>query len=617
MMKTPLVPFRLPCSPIHWIPLFVFAILAFSYFFFVVDTRLIYQQQQPVFFLGLPFFTGFPGYPGGFADYLSAMLSQFLVFPLAGSCLIAALLSVAVVASSALFSLFTRPLSIPFIAFIPSLFLIVFHSNYWYPLSISISFVFALTAACLVCTIKIKPLLSRLSLFFVMGIIVYWVAGGQLFLYGVLCVLYDVLIAKKFFAGILEAILVLAIPFTAFSTVIISTFYKAFFHQLPFYYDYRPALAPYILYAFLLLVIPLNVLFANLFGRFAVRKESGKRRTLFETAIVIVCAASCMTASFNAIQRSCLRMDFFNRNGKWDSLLQEMHSIMTNKNIEKQSQLFTNLDIYPFYVNRALFHKGVLLDSMFDFWQLYPPAGTVPPNALSEHLPVLASDIYFDLGFANASQRWAYEAYATSKTPWILKRLALTCFLANQKQDAKQCLSMLQRTLFDRDWAFRYGSLMADDSLLEKDPAIRHLRAIMPGSDFIYHGIGDGQNLDLAELFRQKSNTKMAFEFLVANHLLFCRPDSIVSLVKDFERLGYSSIPRHCEEALVFCSAAQKRQFDLGKFRIKIETIDKFRDFMRILVHFNGDMQLASKDLIGKYGDTFWYYLYAAKPAGR
>jgi hypothetical protein len=608
------MPIRVPRTQTHWIPLFVFAIFAFSYFFFIVDTRLIYQQQEPVFFLGYPFFKGFLEYPGGCADYLSALLSQLLSFPFIGSCLLAGVIAIAAIVSSALFSLFTKPLSFPFIAFIPSLLLIVFHSNYWYPLSISISFVFTLTAVYLICKIRIKTFVSHLLVFCLTGIIVYWIAGGQLFLYGVLCVLYDVLIAKKFFAGILETILVLAMPFTAFSTVIISTFYKAFFHQLPFYYDYRPAIAPYILYAFLLLLIPVTVLFSHLRGRFVQPKETGKHRIVFETAVVIFLAASCMTASFNAIQRSCLRMDFFNRYGQWDSLLQEKRSIMITTSVEKQSHLYFNFDLYPFYVFRALYHKGVLLDSMFDFRQSSPPAGLLPPNALSEHLPVFASDLYFDLGFANGSQRWAYESYATAKTPWILKRLVLTCMSVNQNADAKQCMSMLKKTLFDRPWAIRYNGLLAHDSLLEEDPAIRRIKENMPGSDFIFHGIGDGQNLDLAELFRQKSGNKMAFEYLAANFLLFYQPDSIVPLVKDLQRLGYPSIPRHVEEALVFCSAAQNRQFDLGKFRIKNETLDKFRDFMRILAHHNGDMKLASRDLIEKYGNTFWYYLYAAQP---
>jgi hypothetical protein len=64
----------------------------------------------------------------------------------------------------------------------------------------------------------------------------------------------------------------------------------------------------------------------------------------------------------------------------------------------------------------------------------------------------------------------------------------------------------------------------------------------------------------------------------------------------------------------VFCSVAGDFQPSLGKFRIRDATIENFKDFMRILISHGGDMALASRDLKDKYGDTYWYYLYSAKP---
>jgi hypothetical protein len=270
----------------------------------------------------------------------------------------------------------------------------------------------------------------------------------------------------------------------------------------------------------------------------------------------------------------------------------------------------------PFYVNRALYHKGILLDSMFAFWQLQPPAGMLQPYDLGERYPLFCSDVYFDIGFVNASQRWAYEAYATSKTPRVLRRLGLACVCAGLRKDALRCSAMLEKTMLPQSatWSRSLAALCAGDTAPGHDDQVDRVRSIIPERDFVMHGIGDGQNLDLAFLFDQKKNNKMAFEYFLANFLLTYQPDSILPYVKYFKSLGYPVIPWHVQQALVFLSLGLKKQTDLGTYRISDETVERFRSFMQILVRYNGTMNLASRELFASFGDTYWFYLYSATP---
>jgi hypothetical protein len=602
-----------------FIPTVIFGACSFVYFFRFCDPRLIYQQQQPAYFLGSDFFRTFLAYPGGLADYASAFLTQILAYQAWGALVLTGVLLLAVVVSSALFSAITRPARAPVIAFVPALFLLMFHTNYWYPLSISLSFLCALSATWLFLRFAPKHFLPRVMIYCLCAAATYWCAAGHALLFAGICGLYELLIHRKYVSGIAFLIIGTAIPWIAFSFLLVIPFYDAFLHDLPFYYDYKPGIAPYLLYALFPAVI-------GLFGFFPKRPvfpTSGQRPAFFRNRAIVIISKSflivfltiaCCAVSFNRIAKICLKMDYYAQNDQWNALTGEMRAIMASPHSAGKYPSYSNRQLYPFYVNRALSMKGVLLDSMFAFWQLQPPAGMIVPNDIAERIPLFCCGQYFDLGFVNASQRWAYEAFATMKTPPVLKRLALTCLCAGQRPDARQCIAMLQNTLFDRGWARHYAGLVTDDSLIANDPQLRHIRSIMPETDFIMHGIGDDPNLDLPTLVKQKKNNKMAFEYLMAEYLLTYQPDSIVGYIPEFEALGFPSLPGHIEEALAFLHLGLKRQMDLGKYRIRDETAGRFRDFMRILVGHNGDMALASPELHAKYGSTYWFYLYSAKP---
>jgi hypothetical protein len=609
-----------PSAEFDWILIGTFSVLAFLCLFCVLDPRLIYQQQQPVFFRGTDFFGGFTSVPGGLSDYVSAFLSQFLVYRFAGALLITGLLTAVIIASSGLLNVIIRPRRIPLLEFGPALALLALHANYRFPLSISLALLVSLSATYLFLCIPARRFASRTALFILCFSGTYWCTGSQAFLFAILCISHDFIVSKKYVQGTVCLLISAAVPWLTYSYLIIITFRKAFLSQSPFYYDFKLPFAPYFLYAVLILIFPLRLVLANppkALGHAATERPRRKFRSLLVTMPVLALVIAALTGfSFDEAGKTSLTMDSLAQGEAWASLIKEMHSIMEQKDPAKMYPLYQNRYMLPFYVNRALYHKGILLDSMFAFWQLQPPAGMLQPYDLGEHYPLFCSDVYFDIGFVNASQRWAYEAYATSKTPRVLRRLGLACVCAGLRKDALRCSAMLEKTVLPQGatWSRSLAALCAGDTAPGHDDQVDRVRSIMPETDFIMHGIGDGQNLDLAVLFDQKRNNRMAFEYMLADYLLTYQPDAILPYIKYFGFLGYPVLPQHIQEALVFLKFGLKMEADLGAFKISDGTLDRFKDFMRILVANNGDMKRASKELFASYGDTYWFYLYSATP---
>jgi hypothetical protein len=92
-----------------WSLLFTAVLLSFYFLYFLlrIDSKLIYQSQEPIFFFDRHFIYEFFSYPGGLNELASRFLSQFFYYSWTG-----ALLLVLVFAFVTLFtSLFIRSIT--------------------------------------------------------------------------------------------------------------------------------------------------------------------------------------------------------------------------------------------------------------------------------------------------------------------------------------------------------------------------------------------------------------------------------------------------------------------------------------------------------------------------
>ena len=96
-------------------------------------------------------------------------------------------------------------------------------------------------------------------------------------------------------------------------------------------------------------------------------------------------------------------------------------------------------------INRALYFKGVLLDSMFAYPQVCStPSLTLIPRRYRYDLASDArqcSEIFFDLGRINESEQMAYEALEQcGNRPEILKRLVQIYMIKGEPEAARRFL---------------------------------------------------------------------------------------------------------------------------------------------------------------------------------
>jgi len=109
------------------------------------------------------------------------------------------------------------------------------------------------------------------------------------------------------------------------------------------------------------------------------------------------------------------------------------------------------------------------------------------------------------------------------------------------------------------------------------------------------------------ELLDMDPHNRMAFEYLVADHLLGRRVDKVAADIARLDDFAYPGIPRHYEEALLIY-AAKGANLDLHGRSISLTTVERFARFNRLRAKYNGDADAARKGLAREFGDSYFYY---------
>jgi hypothetical protein len=295
---------------------------------------------------------------------------------------------------------------------------------------------------------------------------------------------------------------------------------------------------------------------------------------------------------------------------QWDALLDKAAS---NRSGDLRVQFMTNV---------ALYHKGKLLDEMFGYPQTWGPRGLVMnfsgksgfgPADDDTTRSMYNSDLFYEMGHANAALRHAYnQMWAWGPTYDVLERMAECSMVNGNEEMASKYVSLLEKTLFHRGFARRYRAMLADADAAERELAER--RARLPAAD---KGMFGHPAVPLRTLFESNLNNRMAFEYLIAWLLLDKQDVSIATIganVEHFRRLGYASIPVHCQEALLLGEGARGIPVDLRGFRYDAATEARVERFFQEMAA-EPDPTGAAEQARTAYGDTYpFYYFFVPTP---
>ncbi|HVO72747.1 MAG TPA: DUF6057 family protein [Ignavibacteriaceae bacterium] len=582
----------------------VFFISFFLYIYIEIKPELYYQYQEPVFFLDSKFFQEFLGYPGGLTDYIGAFLSQLYYYPWAGALVGTLLAWLIYLSAKALIKSVTYFKKIHAAYLIPAVLLLALYNNYNYRLSTVAGLIISLAIFNLFSRTVSINLFLRLFLYLCFSAILYFIVGAQFFLFAVLCIIFEIFKKRNYATCIFYAIVSAAIPYIAVNYFFIYSLRDAYSGSFAFNDLYKPWIVQYIFY----LYFPFLMISLVLYERLIAAKLKTRLQKIFlpkyklkyivEIAIIFGGGGLLLYSSFDGYIRMFLRVNYYADQNDWLNVL---------NNVSPEDM---NDRIMAFQFNRALYHVGELSEKMF----VYPqPAGSeslILTFEIGSYLPMLRSDIFFELGNLNEAQHWACEALALNgNTANNLKRLALISILKSEDEVALKCLNLLDKTLLFRGWSEYYRKLIDNKSLISRDAGLQRIKSLMPKSDFIILS-GSPEDYFKSLLLQNKSN-KMAYEYLMAYYLLNCKLSKFINYLNQFPNFGYLNIPRHYEEAILAYIAGKGTQKFHLNYHPHTETINDFLAFKKILSKYGGNKSAARQNIMREFAGSYWaYFLY-------
>ncbi len=586
---------------VRWVTPILFLGYVYGYLYWLINPALIYQCQVPPFLSSSTFFKTFLTFPGGPLDYLSHLFSQFYYYPALGAGILTVCCGLTLWLSFALIKQLAPGWQYSLATYIPSLLVLMLFSHYEHRLTYTLAW---LTSQLFILLyMKSHRLSATIRFLFFLGLmlILYYIGAGFFLLFSAMAILHEWLVLKRSALAFIYLLVTLALPILAQSLFVL-TGKSAFFYVLVPIYEYRPALAPYLLYIY----FPLLLLCArfgicdwlNTFRTWRYRRWAAGTFLLLSTVLIPI-------ISFDSSMHRTLKVDALARAGKWHELLAFVRKHPSDDLL------------VAFQTNRALFHVGRLSTEMFAYQQEWGWSGLFLPEAARKFFSIQVSDLYLDMGFVNEAEHWAQEDHSNFfYSPWHLQRMAVTALLKGNIALASMCVQALEQSILYRAWAIEFKKFIEHPRLVDQDSRFVYLKSLNAKQDFIVTPAYPER--DMVTLLLQNQKNRAAFEFLMADYLVTFRLGEFIEHLFTMPDVMTSVLPRHYQEAvLVYLQTTQWRELDTLKKNIEPNTIAQFNNFMSILQLHHNDANSAQTELRQKYGDTYWYYSLYNNPSMR
>ena len=609
----------------------IFFLGFYLYLLLVVDLRLIYHgageiTNFPSFFKGWAFFMEFVSRPGGVVEYISAFLSQLFCIGWAGALVATLQAGLIYVCAGCFIKVINYPKFL-WIRYLPSILLIIIYTRYTYHFITIMALLTALVFVCLYLKLTAKNQRTdrlRIIVFLVLSVILYYLAGGAYLLFGLLCVIYEMLFRGRWFTGLLYLLLSAAIPYIEGVLIFNLGIFDSYSCLLPFSWkfityqaDRRLLKIVYLIY----LLIPLTAfvlglwhVFLNLWMKREQKEQDGdkpvskpiklvtsiysyylehnKFRWIIATLVLFGIAVGAVVLSYDKERKTLFEVDYYSCHKMWPKVLKAAHN---------------NLDSFTVIhaVNRALYHSDRLNTDMFSYPQ---HTGTLFLTVKgTEQAYWNKFDLYIDLGLMNKAQSELDSCLEMfGDRPLILKRLALVNMVKGNIGSARIYLGALGKTLFDAKWAQHYLDLLQSDPNLITESKIQHLRSQMLEKDHAFSVI-DIKGL-LSQLLEKNRQNRMAFEYLMALFMLTNQLGDLVQNLNRLDDINYSEIPRLYEEAILIQLYRAGKPINLFGRQLNPESKKRFEGFSQTFSSYQHNRKEAFRELANKYGDSYLFY---------
>ena len=593
----------------------IFFICYFLYTYVVIEPAIFFQSLAlqnifPSFYTGREFLEKFISVPGGPVEYLSALLSQSFFSSFFGSIVITVIAVLTCYCTVGCLRHFNVTVPAIFI-FIPTFLQIAIYNHYFHMMHIYLSFLAAVFSATIFFRFAPGNVLLRSIIFFPVVAVTYYLLGGAVLIFIFLISLNEIFVRRRIYYGVLFLSAFLT-PMLVGVVVFGLSKITAYLAVTPFYWDgrmERTNTSPIIMAQCLFVFVPVITLIALLCKKvlptriFKNHKQHTQKSLLSNSmtmltlhiVLLVLLAGLTVYCSISPTRNLVCKMDYYNRNEKWTEILQ----------LARQIPLKFQTPQIIHYVNRALFETGQLGEQMFSYVQNPNTFFVDDRNTNSIPHLALAVDLNYSLGNFNYAEKLAVNAFEmTDFLPFILEKLAKIEIAKGQTKAAMIILNSLSKDLV---YAKRARMLLEN---MDKNTFVinANQQLLLPEKDYSF--TRNNYVFILPELLKVDPQNKMAFEYLMADHLLNKRLGKVIENFKYLKDLGYEQIPTLYQEAAIIYTGLTKKTIDLGSYNINPEFLKRAKKFSQTYSRFMPDKKAARDALAKEFSASYFSYFF-------
>ncbi|MCC8170352.1 MAG: DUF6057 family protein [Parabacteroides sp.] len=529
---------------------------------------------------------------GGVALYLSGFLLQFYIYPAAGAFITSFLLTAVVALAWSILKKLNPAHALPFLAFLPWLSLLAVHFDYNYLEQGTVAYLFLLVF--LRVYLSLEPAV-RIGYGCLAIPVLYILAGPVAFLFAVGALLCEGLVYKNVRYLPLLYLPVAALTATAGCYFVWSVSLRT--ALLPDAY-YDPMLRSGALY-YSWFALPAVLITAGLLRKRIrpdkVPAQRTKRLSVAVQTVVLAWLVYVTVRTYGALGlQENMRQDYDVRTENWEEIIARY----TPERLTNRKTCLLNL---------ALVRTGQLDDRLLEFPQNGIEALLLPWDQ-TLFTAQLHSDVYYAMGLASASRKFAFEGLASSRpsgNPRLLKRLVETNLVTGAYAVAEKYIALLEQTWHYRDWAHAQRRYLYNDAAVEAHPQWGTMRRCWQVETTL-PGMYVNPVSTLWEVLPECPGNRGGRQYLVAFLLLNKDLDRYREL---HERLyntsAWPELSVCQQEAVVIC-APNDPKYWLGH-GVGIPVRNRAIAFMQALPR-NAGAEQARAALVAEYGQTYWYY---------
>jgi len=601
-------------------------LFSYTYLWIVVKPHLIYHgygtliSDIPEFATGWRFLVDSLRVPGGLVLYGVGLFSQGYSASWLGALLIT-LVALCFYELSRWHYTYIGHRASAVLPFLPAVMIVLIYNHYDHPLAACLTSIAGLLLSLCFEKIPVRKVSIRIVVFCLMTAIGYWIAGaGGVFVFSLMTTIYLLFIRKNWVLAVFTLPVTAVIIWGLAEYMFYMSPKQAFLVLTPF-----PELTADIkmlskilsvmLYIFLPVTVLLICLWKALFGKTGntgatrpgkkkgVRREPGGALVRFGRRLLPVVPMIVLSAglyfSYDGIHRQIVEMNYLSRQERWPEVLELGRRLP--KNIYN---IYCNHDI-----NRALYHAGRLGYDMFYFPQNPHALLLTHEQEESSMTQLKLCDTYIELGNINYAEKLASEFLAAEgRLGMVLEKLAWINIIKGQEETARIYLKGLKKDLIYRSKADLMLICLTNGFGRHRATTVQRIGSYIRRSDNPRLYTESIEEM-LTGLLKQNPNNRMALEYLMACYLLAGELETIAVNLGRLADLGYQEIPSLYEEAMLIYQGMYGRKPDLGEFKIKSGTIERYNRFVRIYNSIQPqNRQVVLQQLIREFGTSYFFY---------